>query len=156
MIRRPPRSTLFPYTTLFRSRAKLKDSRYNFLFTSKEFTPDLKGKVKCDLSSLLFDWLCGEKPITTLDLSGVPSEIMASISGTLLKIIYDALFWGQNLKNGGKEQPLLIVLEEAHNYLKSGENSISSRAVQANAKEDRKSTRLNSSHTDISRMPSSA
>jgi hypothetical protein len=119
-------------------RAKLKDSRYNFLFASKEFTPDLKGKVKCDLSSLLFDWLGSEKPITTLDLSGVPSEIMASISGTLLKIIYDALFWGQNLKNGGKEQPLLIVLEEAHNYLKSGENSISSRAVQAIAKEGRK------------------
>ena len=119
-------------------RSKLKDSRYNFLFTSKEFTPNLKGKVKCDLSSLLFDWLGGEKPITTLDLSGVPSEIMASISGTLLKIIYDALFWGQNLKNGGKEQPLLVVLEEAHNYLKSGEDSISSRAVQTIAKEGRK------------------
>jgi len=119
-------------------RAKLKDSRYFFLFTPKDFTPDLTGKIKCDLSSLLFDWLGGEKPVTILDLSGVPSEIMASISGTLLKIIYDALFWGQNLKNGGKEQPLLVVLEEAHNYLKSGENSISSRAVQTIAKEGRK------------------
>ena len=119
-------------------RAKLKDSRYIFLFTPKDFTPNLKGKVKCDLSDLLFDWLGGEKPVTILDLSGVPSEIMASISGTLLKIIYDALFWGQNLKNGGKEQPLLVVLEEAHNYLKSGENSISSRTVQTIAKEGRK------------------
>jgi len=36
---------------------------------------------------------------------------MTSISGTLLKIIYDALFWGQKLSIGGKEQPLLIVLE---------------------------------------------
>src|SRR3712207_6906331 len=27
MIRRPPRSTLFPYTTLFRSRTSAKDSR---------------------------------------------------------------------------------------------------------------------------------
>src|SRR5258705_8160143 len=27
MIRRPPRSTLFPYTTLFRSRLKLEDAR---------------------------------------------------------------------------------------------------------------------------------
>src|SRR3712207_7615880 len=27
MIRRPPRSTLFPYTTLFRSQEKLKDER---------------------------------------------------------------------------------------------------------------------------------
>jgi DNA helicase HerA-like ATPase len=63
---------------------------------------------------------------------------MVSISGTLLKIIYDALFWGQNLPIGGKEQPLLIILEEAHNYLKAGENSISSRTVQRIAKEGRK------------------
>src|SRR2546430_8392428 len=28
MIRRPPRSTLFPYTTLFRSRAKPRDSEH--------------------------------------------------------------------------------------------------------------------------------
>ncbi len=119
-------------------RIKLKDSTYNFLFEPGDFTPDLKGKVKNDLSRLLFEWLGSDKPVTILDLSGIPSEIMASISGTLLKIIYDALFWGQNLSIGGKEQPLLIVLEEAHNYLKAGENSISSRAVQSIAKEGRK------------------
>jgi len=119
-------------------RERLKDSRYNFLFSPKDYMPDLEGSVENDLSKLLFDWLGGDEPVTILDLSGVPPEIMASISGTLLKIIYDALFWGQNLKNGGKNQPLLIVLEEAHNYLKSGENSISSRAVQTIAKEGRK------------------
>jgi len=119
-------------------RIKLKDSRYRFLFDPGNFTPDLSGKVKDDLSNLLFNWLGSNKPVTILDLSGIPSEIMTSISGTLLKIVYDALFWGQNLKIGGKEQPLLIVLEEAHNYLKSGENSISSRAVQSIAKEGRK------------------
>lgn len=119
-------------------RARLKDSRYNFLFSPGEYTPDLNGKVEKDLGKLLYDWLGSNKAITILDLSGIPSEIMTSISGTLLKIIYDALFWGQNLKNGGKEQPILIVLEEAHNYLKSGEDSISSRAVQSIAKEGRK------------------
>jgi DNA helicase HerA-like ATPase len=56
----------------------------------------------------------------------------------LLKITYDALFWGLKTKVGGKSQPLLIVLEEAHNYLKAGENSISSRTVQTIAKEGRK------------------
>ncbi len=119
-------------------RAKLKDSRYEFLFNPGEYKPNLQGKAEKDLSDLLFNWIGNKKPVTILDLSGVPSEIMASISGTLLKIIYDALFWGQNLKNGGKEQPLLIVLEEAHNYLKAGDNSISSRAVQSIAKEGRK------------------
>jgi len=39
---------------------------------------------------------------------------------------------------GGKLQPLFIVLDEAHAYLKAGENSISSRIVQTIAKEGRK------------------
>ncbi|RLC44290.1 MAG: ATP-binding protein [Candidatus Cloacimonadota bacterium] len=119
-------------------RIKLKDSTYNFLFEARDYSPNLDGYVEKDLSSLLFEWLGSDEPITILDLSGIPSEIMTSISGTLLKIIYDALFWGQNLLIGGKEQPLLIVLEEAHNYLKAGEDSISSRAVQSIAKEGRK------------------
>lgn len=119
-------------------RIKLKDSTFNFLFEPGDYTPDFTGKVKKDLSSLLFEWLGSDKPVTILDLSGIPSEIMISISGTLLKIVYDSLFWGQNLSIGGKEQPLFIVLEEAHNYLKAGENSISSRTVQSIAKEGRK------------------
>jgi hypothetical protein len=136
-----------PYTNLERKgilgfldsvRMKLKDTRYDFLFKPGDYTPDLTGKCKKNLSDLLLDWLGSEKPITILDLSGIPSEIMTSISGTLLHIVYDALFWGQNLNIGGKEQPLLIVLEEAHNYLKSGENSIASKTVQRIAKEGRK------------------
>lgn len=119
-------------------RTKLSDSRYEFLFNPDKYSPDLNGKIESDLSDLLFGWLGSDKAITILDLSGIPSEIMTSISGTLLKIIYDALFWGQNINVGGKEQPLLIVLEEAHNYLKSGENSIASKSVQSIAKEGRK------------------
>jgi uncharacterized protein len=119
-------------------RNKIKDKRYSFLFNPGEYKPDKKGKCSKDLHSLLIQWLGNEKPISILDLSGVPIEIMQTISGTLLKIIFDALFWGQNLDIGGKEQPILIVLEEAHNYLKSGEDSISSRTVQNISKEGRK------------------
>lgn len=119
-------------------RNKLNNSSYNFLFTPGVYTPDKDGKTTHDLDSLFKIWLANKNPITILDLSGVPSEIMTSISGTLLKIIYDGLFWGINTNVGGKNQPLLLVLEEAHNYLKAGENSISSRAVQTIAKEGRK------------------
>ncbi len=119
-------------------RNRLNDSSYSFLFSPGKLNPDLKGKVEKDLDSMFFSWLGGSSPITILDLSGIPSEIMSSISGTLLKIIYDGLFWGNNTKVGGKNQPLLIVLEEAHSYLKAGENSISSRTVQMIAKEGRK------------------
>lgn len=119
-------------------RNRIKDSSYGFLFSPGDLTPDSEGKIIKDLDSLFLDWLGNKLPITILDLSGIPSEIMSSISGTLLKIIYDGLFWGVNTKVGGKQQPLLIVLEEAHSYLKAGENSISSRTVQMIAKEGRK------------------
>ncbi|WP_336703455.1 ATP-binding protein [Chryseobacterium indologenes] len=119
-------------------RNKMKDSSYSFLFSPGKLTPTSQGLVEEDLDIMLSKWLGNELPITILDLSGIPSEIMSSISGTLLKITYDGLFWGINTKVGGKNQPLLIVLEEAHNYLKSGENSISSRTVQTIAKEGRK------------------
>lgn len=119
-------------------RNKLNDSSYAFLFLPGKLTPDTSGKTEEDLDAMFLKWLGNELPITILDLSGIPSEIMSSISGTLLKIIYDGLFWGVNTKVGGKNQPLLIVLEEAHSYLKAGEHSISSRTVQMIAKEGRK------------------
>lgn len=119
-------------------RNRINDSSYGFLFSPGKLTPNSEGKIDKDLDSLFLDWLGNKLPITILDLSGIPSEIMSSISGTLLKIIYDGLFWGVNTKVGGKQQPLLIVLEEAHSYLKAGENSISSRTVQMIAKEGRK------------------
>lgn len=119
-------------------RNKLNDGSYSFLFIPGDFTPNVKGEITKDIDSLFLDWLGNSLPITILDLSGIPSEIMSSISGTLLKIIYDGLFWGVNTKVGGKNQPLLIVLEEAHSYLKAGEHSISSRTVQMIAKEGRK------------------
>lgn len=119
-------------------RNKLNDSSYSFLFSPGKLTPDKDGKTEDDLDAMFLKWLGNELPITILDLSGIPSEITSSISGTLLKIIYDGLFWGVNTKVGGKKQPLLIVLEEAHSYLKAGEHSISSRTVQMIAKEGRK------------------
>lgn len=119
-------------------RNRILDDRYKFLFDLDDYQPDIEGKVTGDLDALLSDWLNHDSPITILDLSGVPSEIMTSISGTILKIIYDSLFWGQELNVGGRNQPILLALEEAHSYLKAGENSISSRVVQTIAKEGRK------------------
>lgn len=102
------------------------------------YTPNTEGITEKSLEELLFQWLGNAGKITILDFSDIPSEIMVSTAGTLLNIIYDALFWGQNLNIGGKNQPILVVLEEAHNYLKAGENSIASRTVQKVAKEGRK------------------
>lgn len=119
-------------------RNRISDDRYKFLFNPGDYMPSLEGKSKKDLDILLTDWLNHDKQITILDLSGVPSEIMSSISGTIIKIIYDSLFWGQELNVGGRKQPILIALEEAHSYLKAGQDSLSSRTVRSIAKEGRK------------------
>lgn len=127
---------LLGYLDLMRSR--LLDQRYKFLFELGNLQPELDGEVTSDIGTLIQEWIGGEKPITILDLSSVPSEIMAPISGSILSIIYEFLYWGQNLDVGGRNTPTLFVLEEAHNYLKEGEDSIASRTIQKIAKEGRK------------------
>lgn len=119
-------------------RSRLLDQRYSFLFRPNEYSPTVDGEIANDLPGLLATWFGHNDPVAILDLSAIPSEIMQTIAGCILKIIYDALFWGQDTLVGGKKQPLLVVLDEAHSYLKAGEDSISSRTVQAIAKEGRK------------------
>ena len=119
-------------------RSRLLDQRFNFLFRPTGYSPDLNGAIQNDLPSLFSTWFGHDSPVSILDLSAIPSNIMQTISGCILKIIYDALYWGQNTPVGGKRQPLFVVLDEAHAYLKAGEDSISSRTVQAISKEGRK------------------
>ena len=99
MIRRPPRSTLFPYTTLFRSKDKL-------YFDSQI----CKGVSLKDIDKERVKWFLKEgKSQGRLNIS-----IDTPIREVLMKL--------KLLQNG----------------------------------RDRKSTRLNSSHIPLSRMPSSA
>ncbi|MEO8118892.1 MAG: ATP-binding protein [Rhodoferax sp.] len=119
-------------------RSRLLDQSYAFLFQPVGYSPDLKGVVPNDLPRLFSTWFGHGFPVSILDLSAIPSAIMQTIAGCILKITYDALYWGQSTLVGGKKQPLLVVLDEAHAYLKAGEDSISSRTVQAIAKEGRK------------------
>lgn len=56
----------------------------------------------------------------------------------MLRIVYDALFWGRNLAEGGRERPPLVVLEEAHSYLARQSTSFATTAVRRIVKEGRK------------------
>jgi len=120
-------------------KSRLQDSRFSFLFNPGEaLTPDLEGKTKKDLDDLVCSWVGHDKPITILDVSGLPSEILSTIVGTLLRIIYDMLFWAKDLPVSGRSQPLLVVLEEAHIFLPEGKESSAHRTVSKIAKEGRK------------------
>lgn len=120
-------------------RMKLLDTSYAFMFDPKDpLHPDTDGKIKADLPSLLAEWVGGDDPITVLDVSGLPSEVLGPVVGTMLRIIYDALFWGMKLPVGGREQPLLVVLDEAHRFLPEGVDTAAHRACSRIAKEGRK------------------
>jgi uncharacterized protein len=118
--------------------SKLRDPRFHFLFRPGDWFPDLDGQPRLDLDALLEQWLGGEQPISILDLSGVPTSILAELVAVLLRIIYDALFWARSVSEGGRERPLLVVLEEAHSYLGRGELSPAAVAVRRIVKEGRK------------------
>jgi len=118
--------------------SKLRDPRFSFLFRPGDWLPNEKNTCTKDLDDLLKEWIGGDKPITILDLSGIPSSIVNNLIGALLRIIYDALFWARNLPEGGRERPLLLVLEEAHAYLSKGNANPASDAVRRIAKEGRK------------------
>lgn len=119
-------------------RSRLLDRRYDFLLHPGPWEPDKNGKVEKDLDSLLSGWLGGDKPITILDLSGVPSVVLELLVGSILKIVYESLFWSREKSEGGVDRPLLVVMEEAHRYLSSDQNTLASEIVQKIAKEGRK------------------
>lgn len=117
--------------------AKMADPRLDFALKPDGFIPESDGNITNDVHSLLKLWM-GENTLSVFDVSGVPSGILHDIIGILLRVMYDSMFWSRNLKQGGRTRPLLIVMEEAHNYLGSDNYSRASKVVRRLVKEGRK------------------
>lgn len=118
--------------------SKLRDSRFDFLFRPGDLLPNECGVVDNDVDSLLENWIGGSRPISILDLSGIPASILTDLIGVLLRIVYDSLFWSRFLSEGGRERPLLVVLEEAHTYLGQDNGRPAAESVKRIVKEGRK------------------
>jgi len=119
--------------------SRLRDGRFSFLFTpGGGFEPDLDGKVGADLDTVVREWVGHDRPASVFDVSGLPSEILPAIVGTMLRVIYDMLFWAQDLPVGGRRQPLLIVIDEAHRFVPEGADTSAHRTLSMIAKEGRK------------------
>lgn len=123
---------------LEQARSRLLDRQFDFTLHPGEWEPDLKGETKKDLSHLLEEWLGHDKPITILDLSGVPSSVLVRLIGGILNTIYEALFWGREMPEGGRKRPQLVVMEEAHRYLGRESEGPAKLMVQRIVKEGRK------------------
>lgn len=117
---------------------RLRDPRLAFLFSPGQWSVGIGGAITADLDELLRQWIGGPKPISIFDLSGVPSSIVETLLGVLMRIIYDALFWGRRLSEGGRERPILIVLEEAHGYLGRGSTGLAAETARRIVREGRK------------------
>lgn len=116
--------------------SRLKDSRFDFLFNPGNYKGTAGSK---DLHDLLNEWIGSSSKLAILDLSGVPFEVLDITVGLITRFVYDSMFWGRNETYTGKQRPLLLAYEEAHNYLnKNDNNSYSKQAVEQVFKEGRK------------------
>ena len=120
-------------------RSRLRDARFAFMFSpGDDYTPNANGEVAKDLDALVCEWVGHDRPLTVFDVSGLPSEVLPTIVGTMLRVIYDMLFWGIELPMGGTQQPLLVVLDEAHRFVPENGDSPAHRTLAMIAKEGRK------------------
>ena len=119
--------------------SRLRDSRFSFLLSPGDgLNPKTDGRVSSDLDAVVRKWVGHDRPVSIFDVSGLPSEVLSAIVGTMLRVIYDMLFWAQGLPVGGRQQPLLIVLDEAHRFVPEGGGTSAHRTVSMIAKEGRK------------------
>lgn len=126
-----------PRTHLDLLESRLRDPRMQFLFNPGEWAVEKDGSTDSDLDALLAEWIGADTPISVFDLSGIPTAIVDDLVGAVLRILYDAVYWGRFKQEGGRERPLLIVLEEAHVYL-GAQKGRAANAARRIAKEGRK------------------
>ncbi len=108
------------------------DPRYNFMFSGL-----LVGDTMADFLSKIFRLPSGGKPISIIDVSGMPSDITATVVAVLSRLVFDYAIWSRN----EPQRPILFVCEEAHRYIPSdriaGESAVRT-ILERIAKEGRK------------------
>lgn len=121
------------------ARSRLLDPRYAFMFDPGDgYAPDLAGVVASDLAGLLAGWVGHDRPLSILNVSDIPSDVATDLIGLLVRIIYETLYWADTAPVSGRNQPLLVVLDEAHRFLPDGVESAAFRTLTRIAKEGRK------------------
>jgi DNA helicase HerA-like ATPase len=86
------------------------DPRYSFMFSGM-----LVGDTMTEFLSKIFRLPSGGKPISIIDVSGVPSDITATVVAVLSRMVFDYAIWSRN----EPQRPILLVCEEAHRYIPS-------------------------------------
>lgn len=104
-----------PYMRIKNKLEELKgDPRYQFMFSGM-----LVGDTMADFISKVFRMPGEGKPISIIDVSGVPSDITATVVAVLSRLVFDFAIWGRDEKT----RPILLVCEEAHRYVPNEKNA---------------------------------
>jgi len=90
------------------------DPRYQFLFSGM-----LVADTMSDFISKIFRMPSNGKPISIIDVSGVPSDITATVVAVLSRLVFDFAIWGREERTS----PILLVCEEAHRYVPNEKNA---------------------------------
>ncbi len=108
------------------------DPRYQFMFSGM-----LVGDTMADFIAKIFRMPSDSKPISIIDVSGVPSDITSTVVAVLSRLVFDFAIWGRDEQT----RPVLLVCEEAHRYVPNERNADGSsvgRILSRIAKEGRK------------------
>ena len=84
------------------------DKRYSFMFSSLT----VRDNMEQILAQLLRIPTKG-KPLTIIDISGLPSEVVDVVVSVLFRLTFELAVWSER----GKAPPVLLVCEEAHRYV---------------------------------------
>ena len=126
-------STSAPYQRVKNKIDEIKsDPRYQFMFSGM-----LVGDTMADFLSMIFRLPARGKPISIIDVSGVPSDITSTVVAVLSRLVFDFAIWAREEQT----RPVLLVCEEAHRYVPSEKNADGSsvgRVLSRIAKEGRK------------------
>lgn len=122
-----------PYMRIKQKLDELKaDPRYQFMFSGM-----LVGDTMVEFIAKVFRMPGGGKPISIIDVSGVPSDITSTVVAVLSRLVFDFAIWGREEKT----RPVLLVCEEAHRYVpneKNADGSSVGKILSRIAKEGRK------------------
>lgn len=122
-----------PYLRLKSKIEEIKaDPRYAFMFSGM-----LVADTMAAFLARVFRLPGDGKPISIIDVSGVPSEITSVVVAVLSRMVFDFAIWSR----GEVRRPVLLVCEEAHRYVPNERNADGSsvgRILSRIAKEGRK------------------
>lgn len=122
-----------PYMRLKTKVEELKgDPRYGFMMSGL-----LVADTMSEFMAKVFRLPANGKPISIVDLSGVPNDVVDVVVSVLARLTFDYAVWSRR----EPQRPILLVCEEAHRYVPSDRDAAPSavkKVLESIAKEGRK------------------